>query len=196
MAEVEFFFDVGSPYSYLAYLELPKIAARRAARIIWRPILLGGVFKATGNASPAEVPAKRAYMAADLQRWAQHYQVPFKANPYFPINTLGLMRGAAGMLMRGEPELKLYLDAIFTAMFEQPRNLNDPDEVAKILGGAGIDAQWFLTMIADPAVKEKLRQDTEAAISRGVFGAPAFVVGDSFYWGQDRLSFVDKALAG
>lgn len=195
MKQVEFFFDVGSPYSYLAYHQLPKIARARNAEIVWRPMLLGGVFQATGNSSPATVPMKARYSALDLERWARHFDVPFRHNPHFPINTLALMRGATGMQMRGEAEFQRYLSAVFSAMFEQPRNLNAPEEFAAVLEAAGISPLVVLELTRDDKVKEKLRQDTQEAVSRGVFGAPTFFVGDDMFWGQDRLQFVDLALA-
>ena len=193
--EVEFWFDVGSPYSYLAYKSLPRVARERGARIVWRPMLLGGVFKATGNRSPAEVPAKSAWTMIDMQRWARRIGTTLRPNPHFPVNTLALMRGAVGYQMRGEADLIRYLDAVFDAMWREPRNLGDPGEVAQVLAAAGFDPQDFLAMVNDPAVKERLKQNTEEAVARGVFGAPTFFVGDQMYWGQDRLDFVDEALA-
>lgn len=193
--QVEFLFDVGSPYTYLAYHRLPAIAAARGAAILWRPILLGGVFQATGNRSPVEVAAKGRYSMLDLQRWARHYGVPMTMNPDFPINTLPLMRGAVAMQLRSDEEFQRYLAAIFKAMFETPRNLNLPAEVGRVLEDAGFDPQFFLGLIADPLVKDTLKENTTRAVERGVFGAPAFFVGDQLFWGQDRLQFVDAALA-
>lgn len=192
---VEFFFDFGSPYTYLAYHQLPKIAARHQAQIIWRPMLLGGVFQATGNHSPIEVPAKGRYSLVDLQRWAQHFGVPMQMNPYFPINTLPLMRGAVAMQQHGEAAFQHYLAVVFAAMFEHPRNLGRPDEIATVLAAGGIDPLQFQQAIETPAVKEGLKNATAEAVSRGVFGAPTFFVGDQMFWGQDRLHFVEQALA-
>ena len=192
--QLEFFFDFGSPYSYLAYKALPGIAAAHGAGIVWRPMLLGGVFKATGNHSPAETPAKGKWLQQDLQRWARRYGVVFKHNPYFPVNTLTLMRGAAGMQMRG-PDFHKYLDAVFHAMWGEPRNLGDPHVLAEVLRQAGFDADAFQSLVNDPAVKEQLKSNTEEAVARGVFGAPTFFVGEEMYWGQDRLEFVAEALA-
>ena len=192
---VEFFFDFGSPYSYLAYKALPGIAAAQGAQIVWRPMLLGGVFKATGNHSPVEIAAKGKWLQQDLQRWAARYGAPFRNNPHFPINTLVLMRGAAGMQMRGT-DFPKYLETIFHAMWEEPRNLGDPQELAAVLRQAGFDADAFLALANDPAVKEQLKNNTEEAVARGVFGAPTFFVGTEMFWGQDRLDFVAAALAG
>lgn len=192
---VEFFFDFGSPYSYLAYKALPAIAAAQGAQIVWRPMLLGGVFKATGNHSPVEIAAKGKWLQRDLQRWAARYGAPFRNNPHFPVNTLVLMRGAAGMQMRAT-DFPKYLETIFHAMWEEPRNLGDPQELAAVLRRAGFDADAFLALAHDPAVKEQLKNNTEEAVARGVFGAPTFFVGAEMFWGQDRLDFVAAALAG
>ncbi|CAJ0704769.1 MULTISPECIES: 2-hydroxychromene-2-carboxylate isomerase [Ralstonia] len=195
MKQVEFFFDVGSPYSYLAYHQLPKIAQAKGADIVWRPMLLGGVFQATGNSSPATIPAKGRYSNVDLERWAKHFGVPIQQNPHFPINTLQLMRGAVGMQLRSDAEFHRYLAAIFSAMFEHPRNLGDLQELAAVLEAAGISPALMLELVQDDRIKQTLRKTTEEAVARGVFGAPTFFVGDEMFWGQDRLHFVEAALA-
>ena len=153
-----------------------------------------GVFKATGNHSPAEIPAKEKWMQQDLQRWAARYGAAFKRNPNFPINTMTLMRGAAGMQMRGS-DFPKYVETIFHAMWAEPRNLGDPQELAAVLRQAGFDADAFQSLVSDPAVKEQLKRNTEEAVARGVFGAPTFFVGEEMFWGQDRLEFVAAALA-
>jgi 2-hydroxychromene-2-carboxylate isomerase len=191
---VEYFFDVGSPTSYLAWTQLPKIAAEAGAAIAWRPMLLGGVFKATGNASPVTVPAKGRWMNDDIGRWARRHGVPFAFNPHFPINTLTLMRGAAGLQMRRPDDFLRYLDVVERAMWETPRNLGDPAVLASTLAGAGFDAEEFAALVADPEVKARLVATTEEAVARGFFGAPTFFVGDAMFFGQDRLDFVREAL--
>ncbi|MGZ5236084.1 MAG: 2-hydroxychromene-2-carboxylate isomerase [Caldimonas sp.] len=191
---VEYFFDFGSPTSYLAWTQLPKIAAETGAGIVWRPMLLGGVFKATGNASPVSVPAKGRWMNADIARWAARYGVPFRFNPHFPINTLTLMRGATGLQMRQPADFARYLDVVHRAMWEAPANLGDPAVLAAILAEAGFDADAFMALVADPEVKARLVATTEEAVARGVFGAPTFFVGDDMFFGQDRLDFVREAL--
>lgn len=192
---VEFLFDVGSPYTYLAYHQLPKIAEAQGAGIVWTPVLLGGIFQATGNKSPAEVPAKGRYSNVDLQRWANAYGVNIEMNPNFPINTLPLMRGAVAMQMRGDEEFHRYLRAIFSAMFEKPRNLNVPAEIGAVLADAGFDPGDFTALISDQSVKDRLKENTAGAVARGVFGAPTFFVGDDMFWGQDRLDFVEEAIS-
>jgi len=191
---VEYFFDVGSPTAYLAWRQLPKIAAEAGATIAWRPMLLGGVFKATGNASPVTVPAKGRWMNDDIARWARRYGVPFAFNPHFPINTLTLMRGATGMQMRRPADFPRYLDVIERAMWEQPKNLGDAAVLAATLVAAGFDAEEFVALVSDPEVKARLVATTEEAVARGVFGAPTFFVGDAMFFGQDRLDFVREAL--
>lgn len=192
---VEFLFDVGSPYTYLAYHQLPKIAQAKGAGIIWTPVLLGGIFQATGNKSPIEIPAKGRYSNVDLQRWARVYGVPLQMNPDFPINTLSLMRGAVAMQMRGDEEFHRYLRAVFSAMFEKPRNLNVPTEIGAVLAEAGFDPAQFMALINDQPVKDRLKENTANAVARGVFGVPTFFVGEEMFWGQDRLDFVAEAIS-
>ncbi|MCU0967282.1 MAG: 2-hydroxychromene-2-carboxylate isomerase [Rubrivivax sp.] len=193
MATIEFWFDFGSPTTYLAHTQLPRIARETGATLVWRPMLLGGVFKATGNASPVTVPAKGRWMHQDLQRWARRWDVPFAFNPHFPINTLTLMRGATGLQMRQPQAVPGYLDAVFHAMWVRPRDLGDPAVLAEVLAGAGLDPAAFQALVADPEVKAALVAATEEAVARGVFGAPTVFVGDAMFFGQDRLDFVREA---
>ncbi len=189
---VEFLFDFGSPTSYLAYKQLPKITARHGARIVWTPILLGAVFKATGNTSPVMVPAKARYMNIDLTRFAKRYDVVLNFNTHFPVNTLPLMRGAAAY--HGTDQFDLYVNAMFDAMWAHPRNLNDESEIAHVLRDIGIDPADFVARIERSDVKEKLRANTDSAVARGVFGAPTFFVNGEMFFGQDRLDFVVEEL--
>ncbi|MGV3571268.1 MAG: 2-hydroxychromene-2-carboxylate isomerase [Ramlibacter sp.] len=191
---IAFYFDVGSPAAYLAWTQLPAIARAVGADIDHRPMLLGGVFQATGNRSPMEVPAKAQYMQDDLQRFAARYGVPFRHNPHFPINTLLLMRGALGLQMREPARMVPYVDAVFRAIWVDGKNMNDPATVAGVLNAAGFDPEQILALAADPAVKDQLKAVTQEAVARGVFGAPTFFVGQQMFWGQDRLDFVKEAL--
>ena len=193
---VEFFFDFGSPTTYLAYTQLPRIARETGATLMYRPMLLGGVFKATGNASPVTVPAKGRWMGGDIARWAQRWGVPFAFNPHFPINTLTLMRGAVGLQMRQPADFERYVEAVFKAMWVQPRKLGDAGELGAVLTQAGLDAAAFGALVADPEVKAALVGNTEEAVARGVFGAPTCFVGGEMHFGQDRLDFVREALGG
>lgn len=192
---VEFYFDFGSPAAYLAWTQLPALCAQAGATLAYRPMLLGGVFKATGNRSPAEVPAKGDYVRRDFERHAARYGVPLRFNPHFPINTLLLMRGATAMqLHEGGARFDDYCRAIFRAMWVDGQNLGDPQVVGRVLHQAGFDPTAMLAMTSEPAVKERLKEVTEEAVARGVFGAPTMFVGDQMYWGQDRLDFVREAL--
>ena len=192
---VEFFYDFGSPTVYLAATQLPAIAAAVGATIDWRPMLLGGVFKSTGNQSPVVVPAKAAYMNNDLERFAKRYGVPFSFNPHFPINTLALMRGAAAY-QDDVVVSSTYRDAIFRAIWVEARNLNEPDVIGQVLSDAGLDPAELMNRIGQQNVKDQLIANTEEAVNRGVFGAPTFFVGERMFFGQDRLDFVADALSG
>jgi 2-hydroxychromene-2-carboxylate isomerase len=191
---VEFYFDLGSPATYLAYTQLPKICEQTDSRLVYVPILLGGVFKATGNASPATVPAKGRYMFMDLDRYAKRYAVPLKINPHFPINTLVLMRAVTGMQLRHPERFAAFIDCLFKALWIEGRNLNDPATVGAVLSENGFDPEEILALSVDEDVKTALKQCTEKAVQRGVFGAPSMFVDGQLFFGQDRLDFVIEAL--
>lgn len=190
---LEFLFDVGSPTTYLAWTQLPGLARETGAEIAWTPVLLGGIFKATGNASPVSVPAKAKWMLADLARAAKRFGVPMHFNPHFPINTLYLMRGATALL--GRPEFEDYLTSVFTALWVGGSDLSDAGELDAVVERAGVDPVTFRGLIEQPAVKDRLKATTERAVSRGVFGCPTFFVGDELFFGQDRLDDLREALA-
>lgn len=191
---LEFFFDYGSPYSYLADTQVEAIARRAGASLVRRPMLLGGVFKATGNHSPAELPAKAKWSGSDMPMWARHYGVPFQRNPFFPVNALALMRGAAAAQIDGLFER--YHPAVYKAMWVDGRNLNEIGEVAAVLTAAGLDARKFGQRIQEQDVKDRLKATTDEAVARGVFGAPTIFVEDRMFFGNDRLPFVEMALKG
>lgn len=191
---VEYFFDLGSPASYLAWTQLPALCARHGATPVYRPMLLGGVFQATGNASPAMVPAKGRYMFTDLARYATRYGVPFGLPLGFPINTLNLMRGALGAQLRAPERFDALLAVLFKGLWAQRRNLSDLTVLQQTLHEGGFDLEWFQALAGDDEVKTVLRQVTEEAVARGVFGAPTFFVGEQMFFGQDRLDFVEAAL--
>ncbi|MDU4253284.1 MULTISPECIES: 2-hydroxychromene-2-carboxylate isomerase [Pseudomonas] len=191
---VEFYFDFGSPTSYLAYTQLPKICAETGAELVYRPVLLGGVFQATGNASPIAVPAKGRYTLIDMTRFARRYGVPMKMNPHFPINTLTLMRAATGIQLRQPERFEALLACVFKGMWVDALNLGDPAVLGPLLAEAGFDPQALLALTAEQDVKDALKANTEAAIKRGMFGAPTFFVGNEMFFGQDRLDFVREAL--
>lgn len=193
MSTLEFYYDYGSPTTYLAWVQLPALLARTGATLVRKPILLGGVFKATGNASPVMVPAKGKYMMRDLSRFAARHGAPMRMNPHFPVNTLPLMRGAIWADREGL--LDAYDAAMFRALWEQAENMGDPETIARVVAAAGLDPAAFAAAIETQEVKQALVAQTEEAISRGAFGAPTFFVGDELYFGQDRLDFVEAALA-
>ena len=192
---VDFYFDVGSPTAYLAFTQLPAICAKTGATLNWCPMLLGGVFQATGNHSPATIAAKAKYMFDDLNRFAARYGVPFAHNPYFPVNTLMLMRAITGLKMRDDPRLLAFVEAIFTAMWVDQKNMNDLAVVGQVLHNAGFDGAAMMALVSQLEVKDRLKTLTERAVQRGIFGAPTMFVGEQMFWGQDRLDFVQQALA-
>ncbi|AXM94603.1 DsbA family protein [Pseudomonas plecoglossicida] len=192
---VEFFFDLGSPASYLAWTQLPDLCARHGATLCYRPMLLGGVFQATGNASPAMIPAKGRYMFTDLGRFAARYGVPFGLPPGFPLNTLALMRGVIGTQLQAPTRFEALLAALFNGLWAHRRNLGEAGLLEETLTQAGFDPVEFHALAADGEVKAALKQATEEAVARGVFGAPTCFVEGQMYFGQDRLDFVEQALA-
>lgn len=191
---LEFYFDYGSPYSYLADTQVEAIAQRTGATLIRKPILLGGVFKSTGNQSPMAIDLKGKWANGDLGMWARFYGVPFQRNPFFPVNTLTLMRGAAAAQIDGLFER--YHPAMFKAMWVDGQNLNDLAVVGAVLAEAGIDAARMAGRLQDQDVKDRLKNTTDEAVARGVFGAPTSFVDDLMFFGNDRLPFVEMALTG
>ena len=194
----EFLFDFGSPNAYLAHRVIPAIEARTGARFVYTPVLLGGVFKATGNRSPMEafagVPAKLAYEALETRRFvARHGLTAFRPNPHFPVNTLAIMRGAEAA--RDLEVFAPYAEAVFAAMWEQGAKMDDPTVISAVLAAAGLPAEPQMALTQDPEVKARLMANTTAAVERGVFGSPSFFVGDDLYFGKDRLAEVEAALA-
>ncbi|WP_180027765.1 2-hydroxychromene-2-carboxylate isomerase [Acinetobacter sp. YH16032] len=192
--KVEFYFDLGSPFSYLAFYKLQEITKKYNAVIDYTPILLGGVFKSTGNKSPIEVPAKGIYSMQDLNRWSDYYQIPMQMNPYFPMNTLTLMRILTGVKIYHDEYFEVILTKLFDAMFRKPLSLADPEVLINLFQGDAIDGQQLLDLSQDQVVKQKLIDETNNAVQRGVFGAPTFFVRENMYWGQDRLHFVEREL--
>lgn len=194
MKTFEFWFDFGSPAAYLAFTQLQKLENETNSTAVYRPMLLGGVFQATGNHSPATIPAKGSYIFGDFNRFAKRYGVPFNSNPHFPINTLLLMRGAIGMQQLHPDQFLDYCRAVFQAIWIDALNMNDPATVGAVLHKAGFDAQKLMAIANDQVTKDALKESTTEAVTHGVFGAPTFFVGNQMFWGQDRLDFVKEAL--
>lgn len=192
---VEFYFDVGSPASYLAWTQLPSLCHESGATLVYKPMLLDGVFQATGNTSPAAVPAKARYMNQDLQRHSRLYGVPLVMNPHFPIITLLLMRVVTGVALREPARLQDLLAVLFKALWVDALDLNQPAVVARVLSDAGFEPTQMQAWAADPEIKTALKTVTEEAVARGVFGAPTMFAGDEMFFGQDRLDRLRATLA-
>jgi 2-hydroxychromene-2-carboxylate isomerase len=191
----DYYFDFGSPASYLAFTQLPKLSEQTGAAAVYKPMLLGGVFQATGNQSPVSVPAKGKYTFTDFSRYAKRYGVPLFMNPNFPINTLMLMRGAMGLQLTDAARFMPYCQAVYHAIWVDSKNMNDSVTVGQVLQAAGFDPMAMMALANAQSTKDALKAATETAIARGVFGAPTFFVGEQMFWGQDRLDFVREALA-
>jgi len=195
--EPEFLFDFGSPNAYLAHRVLPAIEARTGARFRYRPVLLGGIFKATNNQSPvlafAHVKNKPEYERLEMRRFVlRHGLDRFRANPFFPVNTLQIMRGAVAAELDGR--LAPYVEALFRHMWEEPKKMDDPEVIRAALDESGLDGSRTLARIQDPEVKQALLAHTEDAVARGAFGVPTFFVGSEIYFGKDRLREVEEEI--
>ncbi len=198
MSSVEFLFDFGSPNAYLAHRVIPGIEARTGARFIYKPVLLGGLFKLTGNKAPmvafAGIPNKLAYEMLEMRRFiARHGLTAFKMNPHFPVNTLLMMRAA--VVAEEEGQLGPYVEACMRAMWEDGAKMDDPAIVARVLDGAGLEGARLLARTQEETVKSKLLAGTEAAAARGAFGIPSFFIGDDLYFGKNTLPEIEAALA-
>lgn len=199
MDEPVFYYDFGSLNAYLAWRLLPGIEQRTGERFERIPVLLGGIFKATGNRSPVEayagVPAKLAYEFREIDRFiARHGIDEFRMNPHFPVNTLSLMRGAVAAEAMDLTEA--YVAASFHYMWEDPRKLDDPEVLEAALEEAGLPAEELLELIQDQNIKDELVANTQAAIGQGVFGLPSFIVRGELFFGKDRLREVEEAILG
>ena len=194
MREATFFYDFGSPNAYLAHRVLPAIAGRTGARFHYVPVLLGGLFKITGNQAPmvafAEVPSKLAYQHREIARFARrHGLAEFAMNPHFPVNTLMLMRGAVAAEQAGVGDR--YVETMFKAMWEDGLKLDDPQVLATTLTAAGLPTERLIALAQEQGVKDRLAANTEAAARAGVFGIPSFVVGEELYFGKDSLAEIE-----
>ena len=190
---LDFYFDFGSPTAYLAHKRLGQLSARYAVDVNYKAMLLGGVFKATGNTSPAAIPAKGHYMMThDLPRFARRYHVELNPNPYFPINTLSLMR--AVIAAQRLDCAQTFINVVYDAIWVHEKNMGNAEVVAAVLTEQALDAEALLNLSQDPAVKAALIANTDAAVALGIFGTPTFFMGREMYFGQDRLDFVEEAL--
>ncbi len=194
---VEFHFDFGSPNAYLSHRVIPAIEARTGVKFVYVPVLLGGVFKATGNRSPSEAFAgirnKPEYERLEVQRFLRrHGLTRYQRNPFFPVNTLRIMRGAVAAEMDGF--LPAYVEAVYHHMWEEPKKMDEPDVIRAALDASGLDGAAILARAEEPAVKARLIANTDASVARGCFGSPTFFVGEDIYFGKDRLRDVEEAI--
>ena len=198
-ANPQFMFDFGSPNAFLSHEAIPAIEKRTGARFEYVPILLGGIFKATNNKSPAETLAgiknKREFHAIETERFIKRFQVqPFVWNPFFPINTLNLMRAAVAAQFEGVFEA--YVEAAFHHMWREPKKMDDPEVAAKALSSSGLDGAKLLARAQEADVKAKLIENTQSAVERGAFGSPTFFVGNEIFFGKEQLREVEEMAAG
>ena len=189
---VDFYFDYGSPATYLAWTQIENIINDANANLNMIPMLLGGVFKETGNSSPAFIPAKSKWMNKDLKKHAEIYGVDFNSNSFFPINTLNLMRGAIAAKQMNI--FDKYSEAIFTGIWVKDVNLGDIPILQDYLNENGIDADELFSLVQSDEIKSSLIENTKKAVDKGVFGAPTFIVDNELIFGQDRLEFLKTAL--
>ena len=193
----EFLFDFGSPNAYLAHKVIPGIEARTGVTFAYVPVLLGGVFKLTGNRAPViafgGIKNKLEYERLELQRFiARHGLTAFQFNPNFPVNTVQIMRGA--IAAEGEGVLGAYVDAVFHHMWEAPKKMDDPAVIAAALTESGLDAEALMALAQAQPVKDQLFANTTRAVERGVFGSPSFFVGEELFFGKDRLADVEAEI--
>lgn len=195
--KVEFLFDFGSPNAYLCHQAIPAIEARTGVKFEYVPTLLGGLFKLANNRSPGEayaaIPNKLAYERLEMRRFIEKHRMDrFRFNPFFPVNTLKIMRGACAAQKLGCFER--YVDAVYAAMWEQEKNMAEDEVILAALAAAGLDGPALMAAAQDPDVKQRLLANTEAAHARGAFGSPTFFVGDEMWFGKERLGDVEEEI--
>lgn len=195
--KIQFLFDFGSPNAYLSAKVIPSIERRDGVKFDYVPVLLGGIFKATGNKSPFEtlrgIKNKPEYAALEIQRFVRRHGIAtFKSNPYFPVNTLALMRGAVAAQF--EDVFEPYFNAAYHHMWEEPKKMDDPEIFRSAFQASGIDIERLIARSQQDDVKQKLIENTEGAVRRGAFGSPTFFVGDEMFFGKDQLRDVEESI--
>ncbi len=195
----QFLFDFGSPNAFLSHEAIPAIERRTGVKFEYVPVLLGGIFKATNNRSPAEslagIKNKPEFQMVETERFVRRFAVkPYTPNPFFPVNTLNLMRAAVAAQFEGVFEK--YVDAAFHHMWVEPKKMDDPEVALKALAGSGLDAAKLLARAQEPEVKAKLIENTQAAVERGAFGSPTFFVGKEMFFGKEQLREVEELVSG
>ena len=197
MPHVEFHFDFGSPNAYLAHLIIPELEQRTGAPFEYVPVLLGGVFKLTNNRSPIEsfhgVKNKLEYGRIEMRRFIRRHGITrFAMNPFFPVNTLLVMRGAIAAQTEGV--FDRYVDAVFGHMWAEPKKMDHPAVARAALDESGLDGARLIAMTQEPAVKDRLLANTQKSVDRGAFGSPTFFVGEEIFFGKDRLRDVEEMI--
>ena len=187
---LEFYFDFISPYSFLAHKQIRKIENKEGIKVIYKPVLLGGLHNLHGIKAPAFIPAKAKHMVRDCKLIAEKNNIRFKFNSYFPIKSLNLMRGV--LVAEEDNVKKYYIDNIFNTIWQDGLNMNDAIVIQKILQNLNINPKTFSLRINSALIKDLLRKKTNDAHKKGVFGAPTFVVNNKIFWGQDRIEFALK----
>ena len=195
----QFLFDFGSPNAFLSHEAIPAIEQRTGVKFEYVPVLLGGIFKATNNRSPAETLAgvknKPEFQKLETERFVRRFQVkPYVWNPFFPVNTLNLMRGAVAAQFEGVFES--YVNAAFHHMWVEPKKMDDPDVAMKALASSGLDAAKLFARAQQADVKARLIENTQAAVERGAFGSPTFFVGTEMFFGKEQLRDVEELVSG
>ncbi len=195
----QFLFDFGSPNAILSHEAIPAIEKRTGVKFEYIPILLGGIFKATNNKSPAESLAsirnKPEFQVVETERFVRRFGVkPYTPNPFFPVNTLNLMRAAVAAQVEGVFEK--YVEAAFHHMWVEPKKMDDPEVALKALAGSGLDAARLFARAQEPDVKAKLIENTQSAVERGAFGSPTFFVGKEMFFGKEQLREVEERVSG
>jgi 2-hydroxychromene-2-carboxylate isomerase len=195
----QFLFDVGSPNAYLSHLAIPAIEQRTGVKFDYVPVLLGGIFKATNNRSPAETYAgvrnKREFHARETERFVKRFEVrPYTMNPFFPVNTLNLMRAAVAAELEGV--FARYVDAAFHHMWDAPKRMDDADVAIQAFNESGLDGARLLTRGQEPEVKARLLANTQGAVERGAFGSPTFFVGSEMFFGKEQLRDIEEMISG
>ena len=183
----EFYFDFASPYTFIAHKDIRKIEKENSIKIKYMPILLGGILKSAGIKANVDIPIKAKYMIKDCKLWAEKYNIIFKFNNYFPINTLDLMRCVLVAEKKGF--VQNFINKVFDAIWKYGLNLNDNSIVEKLLKNLDINPKTFLMDAIDSKIKNELKKRTEDACKKGIFGTPTFMVNNKMFWGQDRLEF-------
>jgi 2-hydroxychromene-2-carboxylate isomerase len=197
MTQVEFHFDFGSPNAYLAHLVIPEIERRTGAEFVYVPVLLGGVFKLTNNRSPAEslagIKNKPEYERLETERFIKRHAITcYRRNPFFPVNTLNIMRGAVAA--QGLGVFDRYVAEVYRHMWAEPKKMDDPEVLRAALTESKLEVEPLLALAQSTEIKDELRLNTERSVARGTFGSPTFFVGDEIFFGKDRLRDVEEAI--